>query len=179
MYGIWRIRNPNTKRYTFRQQHSSGYTQRRLDYFSMSNVLQESVKNPDVLTAFSTDHSPIMFSLFSKSEGKRGKGLWKHNNSLCEKSAYINSMKKHISTLENLKNENITDEQNVWKYLKYKIRKFSKNFSKEAARSKKIESSAVKTKLKILPKFVIETILNIFTVKKNLTNYIKEKLTVL
>ena len=22
---IWRIKNPNTKRYTFRQQHSSGY----------------------------------------------------------------------------------------------------------------------------------------------------------
>ena len=98
MYGIWRIRNPNTKRYTFRQQHSSGYTQRRLDYFSMSNVLQESVKNPDVLTAFSTDHSPIMFSLSSKSEGKRGKGLWKHNKSLCEKSTYINSM-KNISYL--------------------------------------------------------------------------------
>ena len=39
--------------------------------------------------------------------------------------------KKHIiSTLKNLKNENITDKQSVWKYLKYKIRKFSKNFSK-------------------------------------------------
>ena len=35
-------------------------------------------------------------------------------------------------------------------YLKYEIRKTSKNFSKEAARSKKIESSALETKLKIL-----------------------------
>ena len=58
---IWRVRNPNTKRYTFCQQHSSGYIQRRLDYFFISNVLQESVKNPDVLAAFSTDHSPIIF----------------------------------------------------------------------------------------------------------------------
>ena len=91
-----------------------------------------------------------MFSLFSKSEGTRGKGLWKHNNSLCEKSIYINSMKKHItSTLENLKNENITDEQSVWEYLKYK-KKISKKASKEAVRSKKIESSALETKLKIL-----------------------------
>ena len=88
-----------------------------------------------------------MFSLFSKSEGTRGKGLWKHNNSLCEKSTYINSMKKHItSALEKLKNENITDEQIVWEYLKYEIRKFFK----EAVRSKKIESSALETKLKIL-----------------------------
>ena len=56
--------------------------------------LQELVKNPDVLAAFLTGHSPIIFSLFSKSEGKRGKGLWKYNNSLCEKGTYINSMKK-------------------------------------------------------------------------------------
>ena len=82
-------------------------------------------------------------------------------------------MKKHIiSTLENLKNENITDEQSVWEYLKYEIRKFSKKFSKEAARSKKIESSALETKLKILESKML-------TVKKNLTNYMKEKLTAL
>ena len=71
------------------------YIQRRLSYFFIYNVLQESVKNPDVLAAFSTDHSPIMFSLFSKSEGTRGKGLWEHNDPLCEKSKYINSIKKH------------------------------------------------------------------------------------
>ena len=29
---IWRIRNPKFKRYTFRQNHSSGFIQRRLDY---------------------------------------------------------------------------------------------------------------------------------------------------
>ena len=60
-------------------------------------------------------------------------------------------MKRHvISTSENLKNESITDEQGVWQYLKYEIRKFSKKFSKEVARFKKIESSALETKLKIL-----------------------------
>ena len=94
---IWRTKNPNTKRYTFPQQHSSGYIQRRIDYFFISNVLQECAKNPGDLAAFWTDHSPIMFSLFNKSEGTRGKGLWKHNNSLCEKSTYINRMKKHLS----------------------------------------------------------------------------------
>ena len=67
----------NTERYIFRQQHSSSYIQRRLDYFFKSIVLQESVKNPDVLAAFSTDHSPILFSVFSKPEGTRGKGFWK------------------------------------------------------------------------------------------------------
>ena len=60
-------------------------------------------------------------------------------------------MKKHVmSTLENLKNKNITDEQSVWEYLKYKITKISKNSSKETARSNKIESSVLETKLKTL-----------------------------
>ena len=41
---IRRIRNPSTKRYTFRQQYTSGYIERRLEYFFRSSVLQESVK---------------------------------------------------------------------------------------------------------------------------------------
>ena len=115
------------KCYTFCRRHSSGYIQRRLDYFFISNVLQESVKSPNVLAAFFNDHS-LIFSC-----------LWKHNNSLCEKRTYINSIKKHISTLENCKNENITDEQSVWEYLKYKIRKFSKKiFQKKLLVPKKL-----------------------------------------
>ena len=39
---IWRIRNPFSKRYTFRKNHFSGYIQRRLDYIFVSNTLQES-----------------------------------------------------------------------------------------------------------------------------------------
>ena len=51
---IWRIRNPKTKRYTFRQKHVSGLIQRRLDYFYISNSMQVSVKNTDVLTSLLT-----------------------------------------------------------------------------------------------------------------------------
>ena len=47
-------------------------------------------------------------------------------------------MKHIISILESLKNKYITDEQSIWEYLKYEIKKFSKNFSKEAARLTKL-----------------------------------------
>ena len=91
-----------------------------------------------------------MFSLFGKSQGTRGEGLWKYNDFLCETSGYLNSTKKHIiSALENFKSENITDEQSVWKCLKYEVRTFSEIF-KESARSNKIKSSVLETKLKIL-----------------------------
>ena len=32
-YGIWRVRNTKLKQLTITQQHSSGFIQRRLDYF--------------------------------------------------------------------------------------------------------------------------------------------------
>ena len=60
---IWRIRNPTEKRFNIRQNHISGYIQRRLDYLFVSNKLQESVKNTDILASLSTDHSPIWFTL--------------------------------------------------------------------------------------------------------------------
>ena len=60
---IWRIQNPKIKRFTFQQQHIPGCIQRRLDYFFVSNLRQESVNKADVLAAFSTDHSPLLFSL--------------------------------------------------------------------------------------------------------------------
>ena len=41
---IWRIRNPTEKRFTFHQNHISGYIQRRLDYFFVPSKLQESIK---------------------------------------------------------------------------------------------------------------------------------------
>ena len=40
---IWRIRNPKKCKYTFRQKRLSGIIQRRLDYISISQNLQEYV----------------------------------------------------------------------------------------------------------------------------------------
>ena len=60
---IWRIRNPTEKPFTFCQNHISGYIQRRLDYFFVSNKLEESIKNTNILVSFSTDHYPISFTL--------------------------------------------------------------------------------------------------------------------
>ena len=58
---IWRIRNPKTKRFTFRQKHVSVLIQRRLDHIYISNSMQVSVKNTDGLVSLLTDHSPITF----------------------------------------------------------------------------------------------------------------------
>ena len=37
---IWRIRNPKRQNFTFRQNHSTGFIERRLDHIFVSNSLQ-------------------------------------------------------------------------------------------------------------------------------------------
>ena len=133
---IWRIRNPKTIRYTFRQKHVSGSIQRRLDYFYISNSMQVSVKDTEVLASLLTVHSPITFSYCKNEESKRGRGFWKFNNSLIEDEEYVHQMKKFISdTLNKLFNENILDDQVKWEYLKYNIRKYSINFPEKLVKN--------------------------------------------
>ena len=150
---IWRIRNPKTKRFTFRQNHFSGFIQRRLDYFFVSNTLQECIKNPDILASFATDHSPIVITYSKNKEFKRGKGLWKFNSSLCSNSEFTENMKNHIkSILDLLNKENITDDQVIWEYLKYEIRKFSIQFSKKQAKILNEERVSLEKNLKQMEK---------------------------
>ena len=148
---IWRIRNPKIKCFTFQQQHIPGFIQRRLDYFFLSNLLQELVNKTDILAAFSTDHSPLLFSLKLRTDENRGKGLWKFNNSLSMNSNFQTKMKCLIkSTLETLDTGRINDLQVRWEYLKYEIRKFSIEFSKLQAQNTKKEKMFLENKLKKL-----------------------------
>ena len=62
---VWRVRNPTNRRFTFRQKNP--FLQRRLDYIFISNELQESVVNVEVLLSVNSDHSPIYLKLAEKS----------------------------------------------------------------------------------------------------------------
>ena len=79
---ICRVRTMKSRQFTFTQQHSSGFIQRRLDYIFISNTLQELVTTTEILTPISTDHSPVIFSLSKGNDCLRGKGFWKFNSSL-------------------------------------------------------------------------------------------------
>ena len=78
---IWRVRNMKSRQFTFTQQHSSGFIQRRLDYIFISNTLQKLVTTTETLTPISTDHSPVTFFLSKGNDCLRGKGFSKFNSS--------------------------------------------------------------------------------------------------
>ena len=56
--------------------------QQRLDYFLISDILQENVKNVDILPAICTDHSSIMLRFSNLEKYNRGSSYWRFNNAL-------------------------------------------------------------------------------------------------
>ena len=72
---IWRIRNLKRKNVTFRQIHSTEFIERRLDYIFISNCLQEFVNYIDVLSAISTDRSPVSILLSNDNSDNNSRGL--------------------------------------------------------------------------------------------------------
>ena len=63
---IWRVRNPQCKRFTWRQK--SPVIQRRLDYWLLSDSYQEEVNNVDKILSINLDHSAIVLHLNSIEE---------------------------------------------------------------------------------------------------------------
>ena len=89
----------------------------------------------------STDHSPIFFSFSKNPEAPRGNGLWKINNSSCSNIDYTTKLKNHLKLIQKtILKENITDEQMIWEYIKYEIRKFSISFSKQYAKDRRTKN---------------------------------------
>ena len=129
---ICRIRNPKHQNFTFRQNHSTGFIERLLDYIFVSNCLQQFVNHTNVLLAISTDHSPVLMSLSNNNSDNNGRGLWKYNSSLVYDEFYVENMKELITKINTL-NEFLKYAQMKWEFSKYEIQTFTMDFSKTAA----------------------------------------------
>ena len=130
---IWRIRNPKKRRYTFRQRHFSGFLQRRLDYFFVSNNLQQSIDKAEIGNELYTDHSPIIIKISHAKKTNPGPGSWKFNNSLLLDGIFVQKMEEMIT---NFLNENGDFNAHLkWVYLKYNIRKLAMAFAKTKAKA--------------------------------------------
>ena len=116
------------KHFTFRQKHFLRLIQRRLDYFFVSNILQEFVKHADTLASLFSDHSPILVSVMKSVIPQRGRGLWKFNCPFLQNAKFIEAMKNHITaSVKSFDEENIRNEHIWWVLLKIEKRKYSIN----------------------------------------------------
>jgi len=130
---IFRVRYPDKKRFSFRQPNPR--RSRRLDYFFISNSLQDSVLNSDILTSLSSDHSPVLVSFDDTITESKGSSYWKFNSLLLKNpeicAEIIDVIKKTKREFESI------DPQLKWELVKYKVRCVCIDASKRLAKEKK------------------------------------------
>ena len=131
---IYRIRNPEAKRFT--QRRKSPFKQRRLDCFLVSDTLQENIKAVGIIPSVQSDHSAITLTLCPVSENVRGRAYWKFNSSLTQDYYFIDSLKSQIPTFAR-EVFSINDPIMRWEYVKYKCREFSQSYAIKKAKERK------------------------------------------
>ena len=77
---IWRIRNPDVKRFSWRQKNPA--IQRRLDYWLITDSHQEEEKKVEIIPAIRSDHSAITLHINGIENTTHGPSFWKFNASL-------------------------------------------------------------------------------------------------
>ena len=138
---VWRIKNPRTKSYTWSQKSPCIFC--RLDYWLISNNLQDFVKSTNIIPAIKADHAAIDLIISDIEKGAKGPGFWKFNCSLLDDENYINEMKLNVPAWRKEGQTELSNKRAVWDWIKYNIRSHAISYSKNRSKERK----AVETKL--------------------------------
>ena len=144
---IFRVRNPYVRRFSWRQK--TPFKQRKLDHIFVSNTLQESVTQIEIIPSVLSDHSAVILKLRPLVGDKRGPGYWKFNNSLVNDKQLVSQMNSKIE--DNFQEiMEISNSVIRWNFLKYKMRQFCMSYSKQKSRERKQKRMSLESKLKKL-----------------------------
>ena len=131
---IWRVRNPDVKRFSWRQKNP--VIQRRLDFWLISSSIQDDIESTDIIPAIKSDHSAITLSINGIEEQHHGPSFWKFNASLIDDENFVSLIRdKYCTWIE--EGKEIDDPRVLWDYIKYKIRQETIAYSKCKARERR------------------------------------------
>ncbi|CAH3163460.1 unnamed protein product, partial [Pocillopora meandrina] len=91
---IWRIRNPECKRFTWRQKNP--FIQRRLDYWLINDSSQDDIEKSDIIPSINSDHSAIFLHLNSLDKPEYGPSFWKFNASLIDDDDFVTLINESV-----------------------------------------------------------------------------------
>ena len=132
---IWRVKNPTTKSFTSSQ--NSPMILCRLDYWLISNNLQDLITTTEIIPAIKTDHSAISLEFSNSDTDIKGPGFWKMNCSLLEDEDYIKEVTAKIPIWLTEGRNELTDNRSIWDWIKYNIRVHAIRHSKQKAMERK------------------------------------------
>ena len=147
---IWRIRNPDKSRYTWRGKVRHHLIQSRIDRIYISDSLQYNVHKSDILPGINSDHSITTLELRPTNTPNTGPSFWKFNNSLLKNIKFTDGLRDYI--VKDIANEckEIKSNQIKWEYTKFKIKCWSMKESKAIAQEKRKVENQLEQKIKEL-----------------------------
>lgn len=128
----WRLKNPNSRVYTWKKDKNSQKVS-RLDYFLISQSLLSKVSSCKINSNYGySDHSMITLSLTHNVH--RGPGYWKFNAKHLRNLEFVNHMNDVIENLLTVSEALQPDER--WGFVKLEIANQSKIFSINYAKNR-------------------------------------------
>ena len=172
---IWRVMNPNSRKFTWRGNTRNGLVQSRLDFWLISAHMIYDFIFTDIRPGIKSDHSLITFKI--KETQQRGRGFWKFNASLLKDMTFIDKIKRLIIECTE-KYSTITNKALLWDVVKCEIRSEAVSYSVWKAKEDKQNGKRLEQELNHL-----EDQLNqgnqvyheYLTIKRNLENFSDEK----
>ena len=146
---IWRIRNPDLKRYTWRSRTRNGYVQTRLDFWLVSNHMMYDIVSTDIKPSIKSDHSLISIMFNITGTNKRGPGFWKFNTSLLKDIEYVTRIKESIQEFKRQYQQE-KDKSLVWDTFKCEIRTVTLSYSSYKAKTLRQRESNLQNQIKTL-----------------------------
>lgn len=142
---IWRIRNPDKFKSTFRRQESTiaSALMERIDFILIDSSLCQHVQECDIAPAFASDHS-MPYVKFSVSQQPPGPGYWKFNNLLLEDDIFVETA---VTTITNVLTDRDLDIFDRWELMKFSIKQVALKRSIQLAKGQKEQLAALRKKL--------------------------------
>lgn len=133
---IWRVRNPEEMKFTWKKVQSGQLIMSRLDYFLVSSDIALCTKDAQIKPGYKSDHSRIALQL-DLSSVQRGKGFWKFNNMHLKDKKFLNMMNETITKFKyEVKNIQNSPLETQWMQLKNSMIGVAKSFSINKAKAK-------------------------------------------
>ena len=168
---VWRIFNPDCKRYTWRQRQPEIHC--RLDFVLVSQSILGISTHADITPGFKTDHSLITLSL-SLHSNPRGNGFWKLHTSLLADNNFIETIKIAIQeTANEYKDDNLVNPLLLWDMIKLKVREKSITYSASIKKAKVKKEEELEKEIAMLEKRLDNACSNDPPVSQNVTERIK------
>ena len=112
---VWRVKTSQSRRYTWSQKSQLIFC--RLDYWLISNNLQDFVNTTDIIPAIKTDHAAIELNLIESNHHSKRPGFWKMNVSLLEDPNILKELRQNIPVSKTTSSDILSDKRYIWDWL--------------------------------------------------------------